>query len=341
MNGIVVLDKPSGISSAAAVDRVKRALGAKRAGHGGTLDPLATGVLVICLGEATKIASYLLADDKSYIADLVLGIETDTLDRTGSIVATRDASGVTPAMLETVLATRRGEQDQIPPMFSAIKQHGVRLYRHARSGVEVERMPRRIRIDQLELIAFEPPRATLAISCSKGTYIRSLVADIGGDLGCGGHLVELRRTRSGVFSIDQALRLEELEPTAGVHSSLVPRRSPDEGVRKRLLAMEVALTLPIVTIPPGLVARVRSGVQLATTQFPNFDAAFDRSPEVPDADQGRGLPSGAEGDRDESDSSQLRFQLRDESDRLVAIAHVEQGRMVYDRVFRFDGEATD
>lgn len=291
MNGIVVLDKPSGISSAGAVDRVKRALGAKRAGHGGTLDPMATGVLVICLGEATKVASYLLSDAKAYIAEFVLGIETDTLDRTGTIVATRDASSVTAAMVKAALDRRIGEQEQVPPMFSAIKHRGVRLYQHARSGVEVEREPRRIRIDRLELIAFAPPRVTLAISCSKGTYIRSLVADLGNDLGCGGHLVELRRTRSGVFSIDQAQQLDELDP-------------------QRVLPFAAALTLPIVQVPGPLAVRVRSGVQLSTTQLPGIEA----------------MPDSAD-----------RLQLHDEKGQLMAIAHVECGRLVYDRVFRLEG----
>lgn len=288
MDGIVVLDKPSGISSAAAVDRVKRALGAKRAGHGGTLDPIATGVLAICLGEATKVASYLLSDAKSYIAELVLGMETDTLDRTGAITARRDASLVTQAMVESALVSRVGEQDQVPPMFSAIKHRGVRLYQHARSGVEIERVPRRIRIDQLELIAFAPPRVTVAISCSKGTYIRSLVSDLGHDLGCGAHLVELRRTRSGVFSIDQAQQLDELDP-------------------QRIVPMAAALTLPIVKIPATLENRIRSGVQLATTQIPAMEA----------------MPTTVH-----------RVALHDESDQLIAIAHVERGRMIYDRVFR-------
>src|SRR5262245_18157876 len=176
------------MSSAAAVDHVKKRLAAKRAGHGGTLDPIATGVLPICLGEATKLAAYLLADDKEYEAQALLGIETDTLDRTGAIVATRDAGAITRAQIEAVLSQKLGEQDQVPPMFSAIKQGGVRLYERARACEEVERPPRRIRIDRLELLAFEPPKIRIAIACSKGTYVRSLVADIGSALGCGAHM---------------------------------------------------------------------------------------------------------------------------------------------------------
>src|SRR5690242_19342832 len=155
MNGILVLDKPAGMSSASAVDAVKKRLGAARAGHGGTLDPLATGVLPICLDEATKLAQYLLADDKAYEAELLFGVETDTLDRTGTVTATREVA-VTGEQFLAALAKRTGEQDQIPPMFSAIKQNGKRLYRHARAGIEVEREPRRIRIDALELLHFDP-----------------------------------------------------------------------------------------------------------------------------------------------------------------------------------------
>jgi tRNA pseudouridine55 synthase len=243
VTGILVLDKPTGITSAAAVDKVKRALGVKRAGHGGTLDPIATGVLPICLGEATKIASYLLADDKHYDAELVLGIETDTLDRAGAIVAQKSIDGVTREALAAALAKRTGEHDQVPPMYSAIKQGGVRLYKQARAGIEVERAPRRVRIDHLALRAFAGARATIEISCSKGTYVRSLVADIGRDLGCGAYLAELRRTRSGIFTLAQAQRLDALDVTRVVH-------------------IRDVLRLPVVVVPAELVARVLSGVQL-------------------------------------------------------------------------------
>ena len=242
MNAILVLDKPAGMSSAAAVDSVKKRLGAQRAGHGGTLDPIATGVLPICLDEATKLAQYLLADDKGYEADLLLGVETDTLDRTGTVTATRPVEVTREAML-AALAARTGEQDQVPPMYSAIKQGGVRLYQHARAGVEVEREARRIRIDALELLAFEPPRVRIAIACSKGTYVRSLIADLGTDLGCGAHMTELRRTRSGVFTLAMAHDLDRLD-------------------NPRLVAMTDATRLPKVVVPAERVPHVRSGVQL-------------------------------------------------------------------------------
>ena len=263
-SGILVLDKPPGMSSAAAVDHVKRALGVKRAGHGGTLDPIATGVLPICIGEATKIASYLLADDKQYEAELVLGTETDTLDRDGAIVRQRPIDGVTREAIEAALAARTGEQDQVPPMYSAIKQGGVRLYKQARAGIEVERAPRRIRIDRLELHAFAGARATISIACSKGTYVRSIVDDVGRDLGCGAYLAELRRTHSGMFTLAHAQRLDALDAT-------------------RIVAIRDVLRLPAVTTPADLVGKVLSGVQLWLRGFTNVPAEPEQFQLVDDA----------------------------------------------------------
>jgi len=282
MNGVLVLDKPAGMSSAMAVDQVKKRLGAQRAGHGGTLDPIATGVLPICLDEATKLAQYLLADDKGYEADLLFGVETDTLDRTGTITATHPVS-VTREQMLAALAARTGEQDQVPPMYSAIKQGGVRLYHRARAGEEIEREPRRIRIDSLELLAFDPPHARIAIACSKGTYVRSLLADLGRDLGCGAHMTELRRTRSGVFTLAQAHDLDRLDNV-------------------RLVAMTEATRLPRVTAASELVTKIRNGLQLPQELF--------------------GSPTAE------------RFQLLDETGGLVAVAHVERDKLVYDRVFK-------
>jgi tRNA pseudouridine55 synthase len=293
VNGVLVLDKPPLMSSAMAVEHVKRRLGAKRAGHGGTLDPIATGVLPICLGEATKLAAYLLADDKAYETEAILGVETDTLDRTGNVVATRDASSITREQILAVLAAHTGELDQVPPMFSAIKQGGVRLYHRARAGEEVEREPRRVRIDRLELLAFDPAaaRIKLAIECSKGTYVRSLVADVGTALGCGAHMAELRRTRSGVFTLAMAHDLDRLD-------------------NFHLVSLPEATQLPKVTMPADIVRRVRDGLQLAPEKFPVPPEAYER------------------------------FQLLDPDGALVAIAHVEDHRVVYDRVFGVDASRT-
>jgi tRNA pseudouridine55 synthase len=281
MHGVLVLDKPAGMSSAHAVEHVRRGLGITRAGHGGTLDPIATGVLPICIGAATKLAQFLLADDKAYEADGILGIATDTLDRTGRIIAERPVSVSREALL-AALAARLGPQTQIPPMYSAIKQGGVRLYQRARAGDHIERAPRPIRIDRLELLAFEPPRFRLAVACSKGTYIRSLIADIGDALGPGAHLAELRRTRSGRFTLDGAVTLDRL-----VGAPLIPP--------------EQATDLPRVTIAADLVLCVRNGIQLPV-----------------DALGAAGL---------------ARFQIHDPAGRLVAVAHPEADRAVYDRGF--------
>ncbi len=247
MHGVLVLDKPEGLSSAHAVDRVKHALRVKRAGHGGTLDPMATGVLAVCLGEATKLASYLLADDKAYLAEGLLGVETDTLDRTGVVTQRRDVA-VTREALLAAIAARTGEQDQVPPMYSAIKQDGVRLYRMARAGEEVERAPRKIRVDRLALTSFDPPRFTLDIACSKGTYVRSLVADLGADVGAGAHLTALRRIRSGRFTIEQAVTLDQVE-------------------RATLVPLPLATDLPSITIAPEKERHARNGVQFTLAQL--------------------------------------------------------------------------
>jgi len=247
VHGVLVLDKPEGLSSAHAVDRVKHALRVKRAGHGGTLDPMATGVLAVCLGEATKLASYLLADDKAYLAEGLLGVETDTLDRTGVVTQRRDVA-VTREALLAAIAARTGEQDQVPPMYSAIKQDGVRLYRMARAGEEVERAPRKIRVDRLALTSFDPPRFTLDIACSKGTYVRSLVADLGADVGAGAHLTALRRIRSGRFTIEQAVTLDQVE-------------------RATLVPLPLATDLPSITIAPEKERHARNGVQFTLAQL--------------------------------------------------------------------------
>ncbi len=286
MHGILIVDKPAGVSSAAAVERVKDMLRLERAGHGGTLDPLATGVLPICLGAATKVAQYLLADDKAYEADGTLGIETDTLDRTGTITAERPYAHVTREALLAALARQLGPRPQVPPMYSAIKQGGVRLYHRARAGEAVERAPRQIRIDRLELLVFEPPRFRIAIACSKGTYVRSLVADLGTAVGAGASLAELRRTRSGKFTLAQAVRLDQVG---------------DLDLSAHLIPMTQATSLPTVIAPSSLFGQIRSGVQLPITAW----------------------------GRDNLE----RFMLVAEDGRLLAIAHADAGRTVYDRVF--------
>ena len=210
---ILVIDKPSGPSSFLVCRRVRGLLGKKgeKVGHGGTLDPFASGVLPICIGEDTKVVPFLLDADKTYDAVARFGVETDTLDGTGRVVAEHSLKGLDAAAIAAALAGFRGLISQVPPMYSALKREGRPLYAYARQGETVDRPARQVTIHELELVAFEPPdRARLRIRCSKGTYIRSLAADLGHGLGVGAHLLELRRTASGPFSLAQAITLDEL-----------------------------------------------------------------------------------------------------------------------------------
>ena len=209
VNGVLVLDKPHGMSSNQALQKVRWLLNAEKAGHTGSLDPLATGVLPLCFGEATKFSQYLLDADKGYETLARLGVTTTTGDAEGEVLEERQVT-VGREALEAVLPRFRGEIEQVPPMYSALKKDGQPLYKLARAGEVVEREARSVTIARLELLAFEAPCATLAVSCSKGTYIRTLVEDIGRELGCGAHVAALRRTQAGPFGLAQAVTLEEL-----------------------------------------------------------------------------------------------------------------------------------
>lgn len=211
MNGVVVLDKPEGCTSARALGRVKKALGAKKAGHTGTLDPFATGVLPVCLNEATKAIPYLGENTKEYEAEMMLGVSTDTMDRTGTVTAREDPGRVERADVESVLGEFLGEIEQIPPMYSAAKVSGTKLYTLARRGREIERKPKPVTIEKIRLLDFSSPRAVFYVRCSRGTYVRTLASDAGERLGCGAHLRRLRRTSSGPFSIGDASSVEDVE----------------------------------------------------------------------------------------------------------------------------------
>ncbi len=211
MNGFFVIDKPAGITSHDVVSRVRRILGTRRVGHTGTLDPFATGVLPVAVNEGTKAIPFLDEGIKRYDALMRLGVATDTLDMTGTVVREADWRGIDRTGLETVLARFTGHINQVPPMFSAIKRDGQPLYKLARQGVEVERTPRQVEITSLEILSFAPPLVGLRVVCSRGTYIRSLADDMGSALGCGATLQELRRTASGPFDISMAITLEVLE----------------------------------------------------------------------------------------------------------------------------------
>lgn len=210
-DGILVLDKPPGISTMELVRRIKRASGIRRVGHGGTLDPMATGVVPICLGRATRLMEYMLDSSKEYIGEVRLGISTDTYDAEGEITSRGDPSGVRREGIEDVLSRFLGQTEQIPPMFSALKRKGKRLYELARQGIEVEREPRNMMVHSIRLEDWNPPVATVHIQCSRGFYMRSLAHDIGVQLGCGAHLKSLTRLRTGRFRIADAVSIEDAQ----------------------------------------------------------------------------------------------------------------------------------
>lgn len=210
LDGVLLLDKPSGMTSNAALQQAKRLFRAAKAGHGGTLDPMATGLLPVCFGEATKFVSALIDARKAYQAVVRFGVRTTTGDGEGAVVERRQVL-VTRPQLEAAVGSFVGKIRQVPPMYSALKRNGRPLYSYARQGLEVEREPREVEIHRLAIEAFDGECATLIVECSKGTYVRTLAEDLGRALGCGGHLQALRRTAVGPFSLDQAVTLAQLE----------------------------------------------------------------------------------------------------------------------------------
>lgn len=239
MNGLVVLDKPAGITSHDAVARARRALGERRIGHAGTLDPPATGILLLGIGRATRLLRFLEAHPKTYLARVRFGVTTTTQDATGEVVEERDASGLTAEDVRAVLARFTGAIEQVPPMVSAVKVGGERLYRAARRGEVVERAPRAVTVHELAIEGFAAGECTMRAVCSKGTYVRTLAADIGEAVGTGAHLTALRRTRIGPFGEEEAIALDELT-AAGIRPmdevmSGYPRRDVDAAGARALI----------------------------------------------------------------------------------------------------------
>ena len=214
INGIVLLDKPLGITSNAALQKVKRLFNANKAGHTGSLDPLASGLLPICLGEATKISSYLLDSDKAYAGTCKLGVTTRTADAEGEVIEQKPVGEYSEQQIKAVLEKYTGTIEQIPPMHSAIKQGGQPLYKLAHQGIEVERQPRTVHIHELVMTRYAGDELDIELRCSKGTYVRTLAEDIGRELGCGAHLSALRRTRVGPFDLQASVTMERLEELA-------------------------------------------------------------------------------------------------------------------------------
>ncbi|MFU8813778.1 MAG: tRNA pseudouridine(55) synthase TruB [Pseudomonadales bacterium] len=211
VNGIVVVDKPPGWTSNDAVQKAKRLFNARKVGHTGALDPLATGVLPLCFGEATKFSQFLLTSDKKYWTRLQLGVSTDSGDSEGKVIDTRPVEGITAERVETALASFRGDIDQVPSMFSAIKHKGQPLYKLARQGIEVEREARRVHIFANELVRLQGDELELEIHCSKGTYVRTIAQDLGEMLGCGAHVTALRRRMAGPYDESDMVTFATLE----------------------------------------------------------------------------------------------------------------------------------
>jgi tRNA pseudouridine55 synthase len=263
MNGVVVIDKPGGITSHDVVVGIRRVLGIGKIGHAGTLDPLATGVLPVCINEGTKLIPFFENHRKDYLATMRLGVRTDTLDREGRIIDQRTPS-VTPGEVTGVLQTFMGKIKQFPPKYSAVKFQGRPLYDWTRRGVDIEPLPRMVEIFHIQVDRIALPEVTFRVSCSKGTYIRSLCADAGEKLMCGACLTELRRTASGPFAEQSALRLDGLMP---------------ERQRQMLEAGLIRLTdalqeLPAIKVDATLQARLKTGYQPAAGALKGHDIPF-------------------------------------------------------------------
>ena len=254
-SGILLIDKPEGPSSAQVVHQVKKILDAKKVGHLGTLDPFASGLLLIGVNEGTKIADIFLGGVKSYRGMMVLGVETDTQDGTGKVVLERPVPNIDKSELRRLEKKFTGALQQVPPMFSALKKDGVRLYRLARQGKEIPREPRSIRIDALCLKPLSDREVEIEVTCSRGTYVRTLAADMGKELGCGGHLKNLRRVACDHLAVAQAIDVEELQKCSSTN-------------RVPLLSLSSALNhLRAVTWQSSLVTRLRLGQQEALGQI--------------------------------------------------------------------------
>ncbi len=251
MNGILVVDKPAGPTSFDVVARVRSLLKVKKVGHTGTLDPMATGVLPLCLGEATKIAGFITEGDKAYDAVVRLGAETDTQDAMGKVTASAPVPPLTQQALREALDNFVGTFPQVPPMYSAVKVAGKRLYELARAGAEIPREARQVTVYELLLRDWSAQSLTISVRCSKGFFVRTLAHDLGRLLGCGAHLEALRRTASGRFTLEQALPLAKLVESGGAN------------VEQRLVSMSDALAdLPALTVGREAAAKVAHGIQL-------------------------------------------------------------------------------
>lgn len=252
LNGIFSVNKPAGMSSHDVVNVVRRTSHAPRVGHAGTLDPMATGVLLICIGQGVRVSEFLTDHDKKYRARIRLGVTTDTDDATGAIIAQSDAAAITREQIESTLKNFVGKLAQLPPAYSAIKRDGVPLYKLARRGIEIETQPRNVEIYEINLVQVALPEIEIDVHCSKGTYIRSIARDLGDALDCGAHMTALTRTASGNFTLDDALTLDAL------------RAALEGGYAERYLYPldEALLQFEAIIVEPGLAKDLRQGKPL-------------------------------------------------------------------------------
>ena len=252
MDGVIVVNKPAGITSSDVCLKVKKLLGIRKVGHAGTLDPMATGVLPLCINEATKLVQFIMTGEKEYIGTLRLGIETDTQDRQGKIIKETDAIPLDHGRIKEAIHAFTGEVLQLPPMFSALKRNGVPLYKIARKGESVPREQRKISIYEIEVLAIDLPQVTLRVACSHGTYVRTLCHDIGQKLECGAHLTGLERTRSGAFLLQGAVSMDALESSGR-----------EEIIKKYLISLPDALKkLPAVVVDEAMERKIRNGASI-------------------------------------------------------------------------------
>jgi tRNA pseudouridine55 synthase len=266
VDGLLIVDKPEGMTSLEVVREVKRRLGVRKAGHIGTLDPFATGVLPIAINEGTKLVPFIGEESKAYQAVLKMGEETTTDDLTGKVISRKPWEQVSPEMIHTAFRSFLGKIRQIPPMYSAVKINGKPLYRLARKGIEVERKEREVEILDIHVEEVQLPRVRFSVSCSKGTYIRSLAKDMGRKIGCGAHLIQLKRVRSGPFTLEKAISWERLK-----------NLSRTENLSPWLVSLGEALScLPEVIGDERLVKKIRLGKEmvvrdLSPQPFPAFE----------------------------------------------------------------------
>jgi tRNA pseudouridine55 synthase len=266
INGLIILDKPTGMTSNRCLQKIKHLLGASKAGHTGSLDPLATGVLPLCFGEATKISQFLLESDKVYSATIKLGVKTNTGDSEGQIVGETEVPDLDLTTIENTVQSFVGSIDQVASNFSALKQNGVPLYKLARAGKKIEPKSRRITIYYIKVLSWASPNINVEVSCSKGTYIRSLAEDIGAKLGIGAHITALRRLKAGPFNLEQSYTIEDLQA--------IQQTSGEAGLENCLLFMDLAISeIPALDLDQEQTLRLRQG-QLVQLNQPIKNGQF-------------------------------------------------------------------